>query len=32
MNFHEDPFFKSLITRLTQSGVFGLALVGSYAR
>ena len=32
MNFHEDPFFKSLITRLTKPGVFGLALVGSYAR
>ncbi|MBK9603734.1 MAG: nucleotidyltransferase domain-containing protein [Anaerolineales bacterium] len=32
MNFHEDPFIKSLITRLTQSGVLGLALVGSYAR
>ena len=32
MNFPEDPFIKSLIARLNQAGVAGLALVGSYAR
>lgn len=32
MNFLEDPFIKSLIARLNQPGVVGLALVGSYAR
>lgn len=32
MNFREDPFIKSLIARLDQLGIVGLALVGSYAR
>ena len=32
MNYLEDPFIKSLIARLNQPGVVGLALVGSYAR
>ena len=31
MNFLENPFIKSLIARLDQPGVVGLALVGSYA-
>lgn len=32
MNFLEDPFCKSLIARLNQPGVVGLALAGSYSR
>jgi len=32
MNFLEDPFISSLVARLDQPGVIGLALVGSYAR
>jgi len=32
MNFLEDSFIQSLIARLHQAGVVGLALAGSYAR
>jgi predicted nucleotidyltransferase len=32
MNFLEDSFIKSLIARLNQPGVVGLALTGSHAR
>ncbi len=32
MNFLEDPFIQSLLNRLNQPGVMGIALVGSYAR
>ncbi len=32
MNFLEESFIRSLVARLIQPGVVGLALVGSYAR
>ncbi len=32
MNLLDDPFIQTLILRLDQLGVVGLALVGSYAR
>ena len=32
MNFKDDLFLQSLIARLDQPGVIGIALVGSYAR
>lgn len=32
MKLPEDPFIKSLVARLNQPGVIGLALAGSYSR
>jgi predicted nucleotidyltransferase len=32
MKFLEDPFYVSLVARLNQPGVVGLALAGSYSR
>lgn len=31
-SFSKDPFLRSLVARLNQPGVLGIALVGSYAR
>jgi predicted nucleotidyltransferase len=32
MNLLEDPFIQTLIARLIQPGVIGLAVTGSYSR